>query len=107
MYKAKFSIDGSVKEEDIFEGYTDGGEWNGWANVCFSREQLSNWLDSMPYDYHFFENTNGNQSVRIYFDDREDVIASTPLLVTEGENAGENLEGYFMESYCFVELSKI
>jgi hypothetical protein len=42
MYKSKFSIDGN---EDIVEGYTDGTLWNGWANVCFTREQVSAWLN--------------------------------------------------------------
>jgi hypothetical protein len=36
----------------------------------------------------------------IYFDDREEMIESTPLPT----DRGDILEGYFMESYCFVEI---
>jgi hypothetical protein len=38
----------------------------------------------------------------IYFDDREEMIESTPLPTDDGEI----LEGYFMDGYCFVELGK-
>jgi hypothetical protein len=34
--------------------------------------------------------------------DREEIIESTPLPT----DSGEILEGYFMESYCFVEDRK-
>ena len=75
MYKSKFSIDGDEDPENIVEGYTDGTLWNGWANVCFTREQVSTWLDASPYDYRFLEaNTTMNKRyypvLLIYFDDR-------------------------------------
>ncbi len=107
MYKSKFSIDGDENEENIIEGYTDGTLWNGWANVCFTREQVSAWLDGSPYDYRFLEaktklNKRDYPVLLVYFDDREETIDSTPLPTDNGEI----LEGYFMESYCFVEIEK-
>jgi hypothetical protein len=41
--------------------------------------------------------------LRIYFDDREETIESTPLPTDNGDI----LEGYFMESYCFVEVDML
>ena len=38
----------------------------------------------------------------IYFDDRDEIIESTPLPTDEGEI----LEGYFMEGYRFVDVEK-
>jgi hypothetical protein len=107
MYKSKFSIDGDESEENMVEGYTDGTLWNGWANVCFTREQVSKWLDASPYDYRFLEaNTKLNKRdysvLLIYFDDREETIESTPLPI----DGGNILEGYFMEGYCFVDVGK-
>jgi hypothetical protein len=107
MYKSKFSIDGDENEENIIEGYTDGTLWNGWANVCFTREQVSSWLDASPYDYKFLEpktklNKRDYPVLLIYFDDREETIESTPLPT----DSGDIWEGYFMESYCFVEIEK-
>ena len=52
MYISEFIVDG---EEDLFEGYTDGTLWNGWANVWFTRKQVSKWLDTLPYDYRILE----------------------------------------------------
>ena len=105
MYKSKFSIDGDESEENIIEGYTDGTLWNGWANVCFTRQQVSSWLDASPYDHKFLEpktklNERDHPVLLIYFDDREETIGSTPLPTDDGNI----LEGYFMESYCFVEI---
>ncbi len=107
MYLSKFSIDGDESEENIVEGYTDGTLWNGWANICFTREQVSAWLDTSPYDYKFLEaktklNKRDYRVLLIYFDDREETIESTPFPT----DSGEILEGYFMESYCFVEIEK-
>ena len=84
MYKSKFSIDGDEDPENIVEGYTDGTLWNGWANVCFTREQVSAWLDASPYDYRFLEaNTTMNKRdypvLLIYFDDREEIIESSGI----------------------------
>lgn len=105
MYKPRFSIDGDKNEEYIVEGYTDGTLWNGWANVCFTREQVSAWFDTSPYDYKFLDarsklNRRDYPVLVIYFDDREEIIESTPLLTDDGDI----LEGYFLEGYCFVEV---
>ncbi len=107
MRKAKFSIDGDEDEESIVEGYTDGTQWNGWANVCFTREQLSKWLGTSPYDYKFLDaktklNNREYPVLLIYYDDREEMIESSPLPT----DSGDILEGYFMEGYCFVEISE-
>lgn len=107
MYKSTFSIDGDEKEENIVEGYTDGTLWNGWANVCFTREQVSGWLAGSPYDYRFLEaNTELNKRnqpvLLIYFDSGEELIESIPLTL----DSGEVLEGYSMEGYCFEEVQR-
>jgi hypothetical protein len=107
MHISRFCIDGNEKEENTFEGYTDGTLWNGWANVCFTRQQVSAWLDSTPYDYRFLEpktvlNRRDYPVLLVYFHDREEMIESSPLPTDDGEI----LEGYFMESYCFVEIEK-
>lgn len=104
MYISKFRIDG---EEDLFEGYTDGTLWNGWANVCFTREQVSKWLDSLPFDYRILDaktvlNKRDYPILLIYFDDREEIVESTSFQT----DSGEIIEGYFMEGYCFVEYKK-
>ncbi len=39
----------------------------------------------------------------IPLDDREEIIESTPLPT----DSGDMLEGYFMESYCFVETEQV
>ncbi len=107
MYRSKFSIDSDESEENVFEGYTDGTLWNGWANVCFTRQQVSAWLDASPYDYKFLEpktklNKRDYLVLLIFFDDREEFIES-PSVATDTDGI---LEGYFMESYCFVEIKK-
>ncbi len=107
MYKSNFSIDGEENEDNIVEGYTDGTLWNGWVNVCFTREQVSVWLDASPYDYKFLEagtklNNRDIPVLLIYFGDREEIIESTSFTTDNGKV----LEGYFIEDYCFVEVNK-
>jgi hypothetical protein len=107
MYKSKFSVDGDENDDNIIEGYTDGTTWNGGANVCLTREQVSEWLDASPYDYRFLEartkfNRRDYPVLLIYFGDREETIESTPLPT----DSGDILEGYFMEGYRFVEVEK-
>ena len=106
MKKGYFSIDGKKDLNEIFEGYTDGALWNGWACVTFTREQMEKWLQSSPYDYRFVpmsETIDGpTNHVIIYFED-ETTIESTPLVI---EN-GDLVEGYYMACYCFVEMKKI
>ncbi len=107
MYKSKFSIDGDEKEGNIVEGYTDGTLWNGWANIYFTREQVSTWLDASPYDYRFLEaktklNKKNIPVLLIYFDSGEELIESAPFIT----DTGEILEGYNMEGYCFAEVEQ-
>jgi hypothetical protein len=107
MYKSKFSIDGDKNEENLVEGYTDGTSWNGCANVCFTRDQVSAVLDASPYDYRFLEaksklNKRDYPVLLIYQSDGEKIIESTPL-PTDG---GDLLEGYFLETYCFDEVKQ-
>lgn len=105
MYLSKFNINGDDDIENSFEGYTDGTIWNGWANVFFTRQQVSALLDASPYDYRFLEpNTKLNPRdypvLLIYYDDREEIIESTPIPTEDGDI----LEGYPMDDYCFIEL---
>lgn len=70
----------SSDDYEEFECYTDGGYWNGWASVYFTREQLSAWLESTPYDYRFLApheawNKSSDPKVIIYFE-HEDTIAA-------------------------------
>lgn len=101
MYKAKFTTDDG---DDQFEGYTDGSLWNGWASVYFTREQIAAWLDDSPYNYRFIEaNTKENRRdypvLVIYFED-EETIESSPIVT----DAGDLIEAYPMEGYCFMEV---
>lgn len=100
MFKSRFTLSDDTEE---FEGYTDGSLWNGWANVVFTREQVSKWLDSTPYDYRFLEagtpqNTRPYPVLVIYFEDQE-TIESTPLPTDDGQI----LEGYSLNGYEFME----
>lgn len=108
MYQSKFSIDGNDDKNSIVEGYTDGTLWNGWANICFTREQVSQWLDASPYDYRFLEaktalNKRDYPVLLIYFDDQEEIIESTSFQI----DSGKTLEGYFIEGHRFVEIEKV
>ncbi len=98
-YFKLFSIlaDAKIQESTYTVGYNT--ETKEWTNV--------EWLDASPYDYKFLEaktklNKRDYPVLLIYFDDREEIIESTPLPTDDGEI----LEGYFMESYCFVEIDK-
>ena len=50
MKLSKFTLSDN---NEVFEGYTDGSLWNGWANVCFTRDQIRKFFDATPYDYKF------------------------------------------------------
>lgn len=97
----KAYIDSEESEElQTVEAYTDGSDWNGWANVALTRKGLTDWLNASPYDYRFFEQ-NENPAVRIYMPNKEEVIESSPLLVpTDG--GLDLVEVYFMEGFCFL-----
>ena len=52
MYKSKFTFSDGDEE---FEGYTNGSTWNKWANVCFTKNQVKELMDTIPYNYRFVE----------------------------------------------------
>jgi hypothetical protein len=100
--KGFFSIDGSTDPDRIFEGYTDGTTWNGWARVVFTKEQMEKWCKASPYNYRFLYESP-IVSVVIYFEDDDEIINAFPLQIEDNSL----VEGYQIESYCFVEMKKI
>lgn len=99
MRKGYFSIHGEEKPEYVFEGYTDGTTWNGWANVVFTREQAEAWAKSSPYDYRF----SGADGALVIYYDREPTGDIRPTQIDLGEGL---VDVYDMNGYCFVELEK-
>jgi len=98
MHKSKFTL--SDNEEE-FEGYTDGSLWNGWANVCFTKEQVIEFLRTTPYDFGFFGGEVGDNLV-IYWDDNDETFPSTPLPLDNGDI----IEGYFLDGMEFMEVEE-
>lgn len=98
MYKSRFRIFGETEE---FEGYTDGSLWNGWANVCFTREQVKVFLDTTPYNYKFDNTSVDGCTLFIYWNGGE-MIWSTPLPTDNGEI----FEGFFLDGIKFVEVEE-
>lgn len=96
MKLSRFTLSDDLKE---FEGYTDGSLWNGWANVCFTKEQVIEFMKTTPYDYCFY---GEGQNLIIYWDDENEVIESSPLPTDDGDI----LEGYFLDSIEFMEVEK-
>ena len=90
MKLSKFTLSDN---DEVFEGYTDGTNCK-WANVCFSREQLIEFLGSTPYDFRF-DNDGEVPIVLVYWEKNEhpELIFSTPLPTDDGEI----LEGYFLD----------
>lgn len=87
-------------DTEVFEGYTDSSLWNGWANVCFSREQLIEMMKSMPYDFKFSSN-GGIPQVTIWWEkDEPETTQSTPLPLDDGSI----VEGYFLDGLEFMEV---
>jgi hypothetical protein len=99
LIKGYFSIDGSTEPDNVFEGYTDGNIWNGWACVAFTREQMETYCRSMPYDHRF--TLLPEKGVLIYTEDEIFIDASVATI------EDDLVEVYWMESYCFVEMKKI
>jgi len=98
MYKSKFTLSDDTEE---FEGYTDGSLWNGWANVCFTREQVIDFLDGLPYEWRFVEgNLAGSPQLVIYWDEMGEFYPSTPLPTDDGHI----LVGYFLDGLEFMEV---
>jgi hypothetical protein len=99
MYKSKFTLSDDKEE---FEGYTDGSLWDGWANVCLSREQIEEFLKSLPYDFKFSEN-GGIPQVTIWWDINEpETTKSIPLPLDNGDI----IEGYFLDGLEFMEVEE-
>jgi hypothetical protein len=101
MYKSKFTLSDGLEE---FEGYTDGSLWNGWSNVCFTKEQVEAFLNTTPYDYRFADTVQENgeklwTTLYIYWDNGVDSYPSTPLPTDDGDI----LEGFFLDGLEFME----
>ena len=95
--------------DEVFEGYTDGTLWNGWANVCFTRDQIKKFFDTTPYDYKFIESGTFPKLIDskypllvVYWGDEEEVFHSTPLPTDDGDI----LEGYFLDGLEFMEVEE-
>jgi hypothetical protein len=99
IYKSYFSIDGSLKKEDVFEGYTDGSTWRGWANVLFTREQAKIWAKTSPYDYLF---SSIDDTLVIYIDKE----GTQEIQMLELELGDGKVPCWDMNGYCFVELER-
>lgn len=106
MYKSKFTLSDDTEE---FEGYTDGSLWNGWANVCFTKEQVTKFLESAPYEYKFFGANEGCNELPypvldIYnFSGVEPhIIHSSPIYLEETANF---ITAYFLDLE-FMEVEK-
>jgi hypothetical protein len=101
MRLSKFTLSDN---DEVFEGYTDGTLWNGWANVCFTRDQIRKFFDTTPYDYKFLEignplNGENCHLLVVYWDDKEEVFPSSPILIDR-----DNIEGYFLVGIEFMEV---
>lgn len=97
MYKSKFTFSDGDEE---FEGYTNGSTWNKWANVCFTKNQVKELLDTLPYNYRFVE---GKETILlIYWEDGVRRYPSSPLPTDDGEV----FEGFFLDELEFVEVGE-
>jgi len=101
MHRSKFTLSDDTEE---FEGYTDDSLWHGWANVCFTKEQVIEFLKSTPYDFTFGTNKlTQTETLNIYWTLEEaEQFLSTPLPTDDGEV----LVGYFLEELEFMEVEK-
>ena len=101
MYKSKFTLSDDTEE---FEGYTDGSLWNGWANVCFTKEQVIEFLKTTPYDFQFKNEDSEyyDTTLVIFWDDGEEYFPSTTLPTDDGDI----LEGYFLDGLEFMEAEQ-
>jgi len=102
MYKSKFTLSDDKEE---FEGYTDGSLWNGWANVCFTKEQVKAFLEATPHDYRFADTKQENGKVLwtqlfIYWDNGVESYPSSPIPTDDGQI----LEGWFLDGLEFMEV---
>jgi hypothetical protein len=90
MRLSKFTLS---DDDEEFEGYTDGTLWNGWISVCFTPEQVIDFMKTTPYDYRFEHGNRNDYGLVIYWDDGEEYIPCTPLPTDDGDI----LEGFFIE----------
>ena len=97
MYKSKFTLSDDTEE---FEGYTDGSLWNGWANVCFTKEQVIEFLKTTPYDFRFDVDKSEGVPVLIIDWNGGEIYFSSPLPTDDGDI----LEGFFLDGLEFMEV---
>lgn len=102
MKLSKFTLSDG---EEVFEAYTDGTLWDGWANACFTREQVRKFFETTPYDFKFLEvgnplNGENYPLLVVYWDDHEEVYLSTPLPTDDGDI----LEGYSLDGLEWIEV---
>lgn len=95
MYLCRFTMSDDREE---FEGYTDGSLWNGWANICLTKEQAIKFLQSTPYDFRFEEKEDGAHLLWIYWENEVDHFYSSPLPV-DGHGIEE---GWFLDGLEFM-----
>lgn len=104
MYKSKFTLSDDTQE---FEGYTDGTLWDGWANVCFTREQVEKVLTLWEYEFTLLKAFEGRSDLPypvlfIYnFEGVEPtIIHSTPAWIDE-----DFIDCYYLDLE-FMEVKK-
>lgn len=102
FHKSKFT---NSDDNEIIEGYTDGTDYNGWANVYFTREQLPDAVGA--YDVRFYEaNTRFNKRnypVAVVFFEDELIIESSLIIITDGDII-EEIEAYALDGFEFIEV---
>lgn len=97
MYKSRFRIEG---QDEVFEGYTDGTLWDGWANVCFTRPQVEKILETLPYDHQFFGKGQTERLIIYRGGRRDETFHSTPLPTDDKRIK----RGFFLDGFEFVEV---
>ena len=114
MRKGFFSIDGSLKENEVFEGWTDGSTWNGWANIEFTKEQLQAYLEANAGTFRFLgphEAWNDrDHSICILYGESQgngNTDGETMLEGYQSELDWTLTEVFSMNGYCFVEVEKL
>lgn len=89
-----FSIDGRNAAREIVRGYTDDTNWNGWANIFLTLDQLTSWLNGQDCTAI---TARSNGTVKAMFKDTGEFEEFLPENIN-----GETL--YSMNGYCFIEL---
>lgn len=86
LRKGKFSIDGVVESAEIYEGFTNGSVWNGWANIFMDLAEAK----------RFFGDALAADGI-IRYDGMDDLAPEF--------NAELGVVVYDLNGYCFVELT--